>query len=139
MERAHDSGEFRLNPTVVFDYATNFLTFWRRGTVGIPVSAGVDEIALALTSNAYASTPLVQVRTLAADKAPIVMRQGLRLLPDGVFGDVPAASMLPSLTTDAPAGAIDRALADIDARYGSNAAHIVRLELEYPAAGGRGG
>ena len=58
-------------------YAANFLEFWRHETVGIPVSDGVDEVALALTSNAYEATHLAQVKTLANDMNPVVMRYGL--------------------------------------------------------------
>jgi hypothetical protein len=100
--------------------------------VGIPVATGVDEIALAFTSNAYASTHLGEVRTLAADTAPIVMHQGLRLIPDGRIGEAETAFTLPPLTADAPAAALDRALVDIAARYGARTARVVRLELEYP-------
>jgi hypothetical protein len=41
---------------------------------------------------------------------------------------------LPPLPVSAPGYVLDRALADIAARYGARAARIVRLELEYPNA-----
>jgi transcriptional regulator GlxA family with amidase domain len=130
----HDGREFRLRAGVIVSYATNFLAFWRHETVGIPVSAGVDEIALALTSNAYASTQRARVEALAASREPVVMRAGLRLLPDGTMSDARVALMLQPLTANTPAQALDRALADIDARYGAATARVVRLELEYPEA-----
>jgi transcriptional regulator GlxA family with amidase domain len=130
----HDSAQFGMSANVVIAYATNLLAFWRHESVGIPVAGGVDAIALAFTSNAYASTHLGQVRTLAADTAPIVMHQGLRLIPDGRIGEAETAFTLPPLTADAPAAALDRALVDIDARYGARTARVVRLELEYPQA-----
>ena len=60
------------------------------------------------------------------------MHQGLRLIPDGRVGQSEIAFMLRPLTADTPAGALDRALVDIDARYGARTARVVRLELEYP-------
>ena len=129
---AHDNREFRLSAGVILLYTTNLLAFWRHETVGIPVSAGVDEIALALTSNAYASTQRARVQALATSMEPVVMHQGLRLLPDGTMDDAHVALMLQPLTANTPAQALDRALADIDARYGSWTARGVRLELEYP-------
>ena len=127
----HDSAQFRVGASVVFAYATNFLAFWRHEDVAIPVASGVDEIALAFTSNAYASTHLGRVQTLAADTTPIVMHQGLRLIPDGRIGESGTALTLLQVSTK-PAQAIDAALVGIDARYGAAAARIVRLELEYP-------
>ena len=131
---AHDGREFRVSAGVIFSYATNFLAFWRHETVGIPVSTGVDEIALALTSNAYASTQRARVQALATSMEPIVMQQGLRLLPDGTMGDAHVALLLPPLSADTPARALDRALAGINARYGASTERVVRLELEYAGA-----
>ena len=58
----HDSAQFSMGANVIISYATNYLAFWRHENVGIPVATGVDEIALAFTSNAYASTHLGGVR-----------------------------------------------------------------------------
>jgi putative intracellular protease/amidase len=129
---AHDAREFRLDAGGVASYATNLLAFWRHETVGIPVAAGVDEIALALTSNAYASTHLARVQVLAAGMQPIVMRDGLGLLPDGIVSDAHVALMLHPLTGNEPGYVLDNALTAIDARYGAKTARVVRMELEYP-------
>ncbi len=131
---AHETNEFRLGAGVIASYAMNFMAFWRHETVGMPVSDGVDEIALALASNAYEATHLAQVKTLADSTQPIVMRQGLRLLPDGVAGDTHVGVMLEPLASNAPGYALDQALSDITARYGARTARIVRMELEYPQA-----
>jgi hypothetical protein len=48
---SHDSGAFRLNAWHIWTGATNELLFWRHEVVGVPVRDGVDEVALALTTD----------------------------------------------------------------------------------------
>jgi putative intracellular protease/amidase len=128
---AHDSSEFQMSAGVLASYATSFVEFWRHETVGIPVSDGVDEVALALTSNAYEATHLAQVETLAKDMSPVVMQNGLRLVPDATIGAHVRLALEP-LSPGAPGYALDRALSDITERYGARTARVVRMELEYP-------
>ncbi len=128
---AHDSGEFQMSVGMLASYAANFVEFWRHETVGIPVSDGVDEVALALTSNAYEATHLAQVETLANDMHPVVMRNGLRLVPDAIVGARVRVALEP-LSAGAPGYVLDRALSDITERYGARTARVVRMELEYP-------
>ena len=131
---AHDNTEFRLSAGVLAAYAWSFAAFWRHESVGIPASDGVDEIALALTSNAWAATHLASVQTLAATAQPIVMRQGLQLLPDATLDSARVSLLLEPLPAASPGYALDRTLAEIQTRYGATTAQIVRLELEYPNA-----
>lgn len=138
---AHASARFELTPGHVLAYSGNFVARWRHERVGIQVlptldgnaSVATDEIAIAMVANAYASTHLVDVRTLGQDGSPVRMRAGLRLLPDGVAGRDAVDHLLPSTVSANPASALDRALAAIETRYDSDSADIVRLELEYEA------
>jgi len=128
---AHDSAGFRMSAGVLASYAANFLVFWRHETVGIPVYDGVDEVALALTSNAYEATHLAKVKTLANGMNPVMMRYGLRLVPDATVGARVRLTLEP-LAAGASGDALDRALSDITERYGARTARVVRMELEYP-------
>lgn len=132
---AHNTAEFQLNAGVIASYAANYLEFWRHETVGIPVGDGVDEVALALTSNAYEATHVARVKTLADTPKPVVTRQGLQLLPDEVAGNARVQLMLAPLPASAPGYVLDRVLSDISSRYGARTARVVRLELEYPQTG----
>jgi len=131
-DAAHETREFGLKAGFIAAYVANSIEFWRHETIGIPVSDGVDEIALALTSNAYATTHLARVKTLAIGARPVVTNHGLRLLPDGSIGNDQVQFTLAPLPVDAPGRALDGALADITERYGVGTARVVRMELEYP-------
>ncbi|HAT29765.1 MAG TPA: hypothetical protein DCW29_02580 [Janthinobacterium sp.] len=101
--------------------------------VGLPVSPGVDEIALALTAEACSATLRSRVYTVARSAAPIKMRGGVTLLPDMVEEQGRRLDwMLAEADATPAAQVLDKALADITARYGATAARFVKLEGEYP-------
>jgi len=62
---------------------------------------------------------------------PVVMRYGLRLVPDATVGARVRLTLEP-LAAGASGDALDRALSDITERYGARTARVVRMELEYP-------
>jgi putative intracellular protease/amidase len=128
----HDSRAYGLTRAAIGTYAANFSSFWRHESLGIPVAEGVDEIALALTADAFSNTHLATVLTLAESGVPVATKRGLRLVPDGVAGATRVDAMQPVLSSEAPARAIDMAFAEIAARYGRSSADVSRLELEYP-------
>ena len=122
------SGMFSLKlnlPTII----GNKLAFWKHETLGIPVADGVDDIALALKSDAYSRT--YRSRAVTLSDTPVWTKHGVRLLPD-----LPAkANVTHTLTTSANDGgfaALDRALSDISARYGAKTANWVATQMEYP-------
>ena len=98
---------------------------------GIPVSDGVDDIALAFTADTYSRVHNIKAETIAA-KPMVRTRDGLELVPDrvGEKGDV--ARLLAPVRTDRPAQALDAALADIGTRYGPDVAGKIAHQLEYP-------
>lgn len=102
-------------------------------TLGIPVKAGDDEIALALTAEAYSRTGNTMAFAVAASKAPLRLAHGLIVLPDLVAGDSKAVDRtLAPLEASQATRALDIALADISKTYGRTAAHNVALFMEYP-------
>jgi putative intracellular protease/amidase len=127
-DAAHDSEAFHLDRRHVRTAAGNWLAFWSHETLGIPVADGVDEIALALTADAWSRTYRSQAMAIA--KAPVRTRRGLTLIPDGESAPGPA---LPPVPVADPARALDVALRDIGRRYGDATAAFVALQLEYPA------
>ena len=60
----HRSSAFQLTWEDQKAFLRNWLSFWRRETVGVPVSEGVDEIVLALTADAYSRTSLSRLPPL---------------------------------------------------------------------------
>lgn len=154
----HDSDHFSLGVGHVRTAAANWLAFWGRETVGLPVYEGVDEIALALTADAYSRTYRSRARSVAATDTPVTTRRGLRILPDVVspaliaklsLGQGPGAASTPEaqapvpgangnpvdylvpLRADRPVRALDDALVGITRRYGERTGAFVALQLEY--------
>ncbi|WP_435606233.1 DJ-1/PfpI family protein [Pseudomonas knackmussii] len=106
--------------------ATNTLAFWRHETFGVPLQAGIDEIALALRIDAWARSYRTDVLTTGA--APVISRAGLELLPDTAATDL---SPLPGRAL--PAGeTLDEALDLLTTRYNQETAKLVAAQLEYP-------
>jgi transcriptional regulator GlxA family with amidase domain len=119
------------------DYASGFLSFVFRvsDTIGVPVADGVDEIALALTSEAYSATLRSHVYMLAKSESPIKTRGGLMVIPDKVVGrDSPLDQVLAEWGVKPSTLALDQAIVDIKEHYGPRAARFVALEAEYPWA-----
>ena len=87
----HDSDAFqpRFGANLTAFAATNYTNHWFHSVqrIGVPVTAGVDEIALAVTADAYSRTGRSQAYALAASKDPVTTRHGLVLLPDRVSDD----------------------------------------------------
>ena len=82
----HDSDAFRLE---ILDYLVGAKNAFlmRKDIVGLPVSDGVDEIAVALASEAYEDTLRARVRVVAEKDRHVRTRGGLTLLADSVAGD----------------------------------------------------
>ena len=96
-------------------------------------SPGTDEIALALTIDAFSSTGRSRAYLVAPSDAPLKTRRGLTILPDHVAdaGDAPRR-MLAVPDQDKPAKALDSALESMAQRYGRSTAYGVALVFEYP-------
>ena len=101
--------------------------------VGVPVAAGVDDIALALTADAYSRTGRSRAYSVAASAAPLRTRHGLTLVPDRVQGDTnKLAWVTPPPAATAWAPLFNGVLAGIEKRYGYQTAYAITLDFEYP-------
>ena len=133
---AHDSDIFKPRLGVNLGaYITGYTNQWfhRVDQLGIPVAAGVDEIALAYTADAWSRSKRSQVYAVAADTPSLSTLHGLTLLPDGAA--VAGLEMLPAPPADTPPGAaLDLSLEAIAKRYGAATARLVALEFEYAPA-----
>lgn len=101
--------------------------------IGVPVAAGVDDIALALTADAYSRTGRSQAYALSASDEPVQTRHGLTLLPDRVNGaESRVDRILPELDATLSAQMLDKVLTGIADSYGRATAYGVALDFEYP-------
>lgn len=125
--------QFGVNLTA---YATkNFINglFHSTQRIGVPVAAGVDDIALALTADAYSRTGRSHAYSLSASSEPVQTRHGLMLLPDLVIGGPnPPDRTLPELAAMPSVQMLDKVLAGIAESYGRATAYGVALDFEYP-------
>jgi putative intracellular protease/amidase len=126
----HSSEAFGLTANWLAQAASNSLAVWSHETIGLPVTSGVDEIALAFAADAWSRT----YRSMAVTTVsfPVVTtREGLSLLVDVAPGDPSIDFIRPASATGRPAQRLDDTLAEIAARYGDRTAAFVALQLEY--------
>jgi putative intracellular protease/amidase len=128
----HDSSAFGFNRRMLAAAVGNKLAVWNRESFGLPATAGVDEVALAFTADAWSRTFRSTALTIADRPGAIRMRHGLTLLPDRVAGDKAVDHVLPAPGAEQPAKALPSALASIRQRYGDATAAFVSVQLEYP-------
>jgi hypothetical protein len=133
---AHDSEVFRprFGRNLMAFSAITYTNGWfhHREKVGVPLAAGADEIAVALTADAWSRTGRSQAFGVAASSAPVTTRHGLTILPDRVAGERAGIDRMLRLP-NAPSGkAFDEVLAGVRATYGTKTAYGVALVFEYP-------
>jgi transcriptional regulator GlxA family with amidase domain len=128
----HNSEQFRLTPSAFLTALANKLFLWRHEELGIAVAPGVDEIRVALIADAYHRTRRSPTFTVGQAREPVRTRRGLVVFPDRQANAAPAADRMLSLLEQVPpVQALDRALSDIAADYGTRTAAFVALSMEY--------
>lgn len=134
----HDSDAFHFGPRSYAMYGAAIVSGWFHKTesVGIPVAAGVDEIALALTADVYSRTYRgVRAYTVASSNDPVQTLGGLTLLPDRVLGgDGMPDRMLPPFVSASSMQVLEMVLSRVASEYGSAAAASAAYDLEYTRA-----
>jgi putative intracellular protease/amidase len=133
----HKSAAFQLSWRTAGLAAVNWLSFWRHERIGMRVEAGVDEIALAFTADAYSRTYRSKAVTVAEAVGPLISKRGLVLLPDVSGNTVKVDSYVGVAMDTLPVEALEVALDGIGARYGDGVASFVALQLEYPRGAGQ--
>ena len=130
---AHDSDIFRPRlGTNLTAYIAGYTNQWFHSIdkLGLPVAAGVDEIKLAYTADAWSRSKRSRVYSVAGSTEPLQTLHGLTLLPDA--DGTEAMDMLPALPDEVlPGKTLDQALTAIATRYGQRTAKLVALEFEY--------
>lgn len=102
--------------------------------LNIPLSEGMDEIALALRAEAYSHSGAAQVTAVSNSLNPVRTRYNLLIVPDKqivILGVQPAALNTQSAALPS-AKALDTALNEITEEYGAAAARQAARVMEYP-------
>lgn len=127
----HQGDRFSLNANWVSRAIANSIAIWNHETVGIPIADGVDDIALALTADAWSRTYRSKAVTVA-QRSSIRTRDGLVVQTDRLSSGAAAPDVLMPLPEKSlPAQSLDVALFNIASRYGDTTAGFVALQLEY--------
>jgi hypothetical protein len=130
-DEQHDSDAFALDEATQRTAAANQAIGAKQPDVyALPVTDGVDDIALSFTADAWSRTFRSKAVTTASAPGPITTRHGLQLVPDAI-GAVPGAQLLPAPSATEVANALPATLRAIEARYGEGTAGFVALQLEY--------
>lgn len=133
----HDSDVFRprFGTNLSAFIRTAYTNAWlhRHEQVGVPLTAGVDEIALALTVDAWSRTGRSKAYAASASMQPVTSKHGLVFVPQPVVaGSTRPSILLPDVGDTLSTRALDRALTGIAERYGRSTAYGVALDFEYP-------
>ena len=133
----HDSDvflpRFGVNLMAYFRTTYSNALLHSRQSIGVPMGPGVDEIALALTADAYSRTGRSRAYSLSTADAAVQTRHGLRVLPDRVIGGDRTVDRTLAAFDDTPsARMLDVALAGIAKLYGRSTAYGVALSFEFP-------
>jgi putative intracellular protease/amidase len=127
---AHDSNEFGFDTRIKLTAAGNVLFFWRHEVVGLRITPGTDEIALALIADAYSRTKRAQAVAVSDSKEAVRTREGLLIVPDAA-GSASSIRMLRPPDSKFGVRALDWALDSIAERYGPSTANFVAEQMEY--------
>ncbi|MCA6117615.1 DJ-1/PfpI family protein [Bradyrhizobium sp. WSM 1738] len=128
----HESDEFKFTRPFALTAIENTAAFWAHEQLGIELKDGVDEVSLAIVTDAWSRTYRSQAVTFASTADARQSWSGIRIYPDQVTANWPAERLLPSLGDRKPAEALDSALQEITARYGTRTTDFVAMQLEYP-------
>ena len=129
----HQSDQFNLKAKNIMTIASNWLRFWAKDKIGIPVNDEVDDIMLALTADAYSRTYRSTAYLMSQSKANVVSKRGLTFLSDITpRADDSVDRIVEIDNTVLPAYSLDVSLEQIRNIYGARTADIVTLTMEYP-------
>jgi transcriptional regulator GlxA family with amidase domain len=123
----HDSDAFGLSFAMLLTIARNALAFWNHERLELPVEDGIDEIALALSADAWSRTFRSRVVATHPDRRWVRSRRGLVI---EAVQDMDATETLQPVI-DPSAAALDDTLVEIGERYGMPTASLVAMQLEY--------
>jgi transcriptional regulator GlxA family with amidase domain len=128
----HNSQAFRFTRPFALTAIGNTIAFWNREQLGIELRRDVDEVSLALVSDAWSRTYRSRAVTFSPGDDAVVSRNGVGIVPDRIAPNWRDGQMLPVIGHQKPAHALEDALRRITARYGTRTADFVAMQLEYP-------
>jgi putative intracellular protease/amidase len=127
---AHVTANFVLEKT---DYAAAVLAMsevWTHETIEAPIDNGVDEVSLALQTDAWGRTYRTKVVTTHSGPAAIRSLRGLLIMPDA---EAVAGRYVIQSGSKPAVAKLNEAFAEMGRRYGPGATRFATLGMEYDA------
>jgi hypothetical protein len=93
----HDSASFKFTRPFALTVIGNRLAFWNREQLGIDLEPGIDEVSLALVTDAWSRTYRSRAVTFARSAGAQQTRNGIRIFPDQVATSWPAEHRIPAI------------------------------------------
>ncbi len=126
----HDGKKFQLDWGYKFLVVKNTLAFWKHETIGIKIKEDVDELGLAIVSDAYSRTYRSNAISIS-DKEFIISKNGLKIISDSKL-EQKVDLILSEKFLNQGENTLKESLLNIENRYGKRTAAFVALQLEYP-------
>lgn len=123
----HDAREFGLSGGLLAVAVRNTLLFWQHENHPMQLYDGIDEVALALTADAWSRTWRSKAFTVSETPEPVRGAQGLRMVADE-WSPAPAPDRDRMLT---PSVSLRDNLDNITVHYGARTAEFVAQQLEF--------
>ena len=127
---AHRTADFVLEKTDIAAAILAMGEVWTHETIEAPLDDGVDEVSLALQTDAWGRTYRTKVVTTHPGRAAIRSRHGLVILPDA---EAQTGRFLISSGSTPATAQLNEALAEMGRRYGPSATRLATLGMEYDA------
>ena len=127
---AHTTANFVLGKA---DYAAAVLAMsevWTHETIEAPIDNGIDEVSLALQTDAWGRTYRTKVVTTHPGRTAIRSLRGLVILPDA---EAEAGRYLIQSGSKPAIAKLSEAFAEMGRRYGPSATRLATLGMEYDA------
>lgn len=126
----HDGKKFQLDWGYRLLVVKNVITFWNHETIGIEISNKVDELGLALVSDAYSRTYKSNAFSISKEEF-LVSKNGLKIIPDSNLQQKVDLKLSEDFLNHGEK-TLQETLLQIETRYGKRTAAFVALQLEYP-------
>ena len=106
------------------------VAFWAHETLEAPIVDGVDEIALALSADAWGRSMRTRVVTTHPGHTVVHARHGLTILPDAA--PQRGGHIMPAMR-ETSAAQLEATFSDMRRRYGVGAERLASLGMEAPS------
>lgn len=126
---SHNTDAYSMPAWMKVRAASNLLSFWGHRTIGLETPEGTDDIALALTADAWART--YRSKAVALNEAgQTISSHGIRFSTERMG----AAAVEDTFSVGDGATSLDHTLAAIERHFGRTTSRFVAVQLEYPMA-----